>query len=213
MTDETDYVNASLIEARAAITKLIDLYFDNVPVDELEREQIVETLHEGMSDELERLYRLDHAAGVRDATRQAAAQQPADEDTIGLCGHCGVPRESHHHGYVSTDDAIAAAPHRISAAVGGQDATQPTTPPLRVWQVIREDEHTAYNLYGTEDDAKRGSINCWLEEESPRDNYSWRPFGDGLELLVDDKSAGILINRLPVYGRHFAAARAAGAES
>lgn len=61
MTEQTDYVNASLHEARNAITKLIDLYFDNVPVDELEREQIVETLHEGLSDEFDRLYRIDAA--------------------------------------------------------------------------------------------------------------------------------------------------------
>ncbi|MFB7605237.1 hypothetical protein [Streptomyces gardneri] len=61
MTDPTEHVNASLHEARTAITKLVDLYFDNVPVDELEREQIVETVHEGLSDELDRLYRIDAA--------------------------------------------------------------------------------------------------------------------------------------------------------
>ncbi|MDP9953109.1 MULTISPECIES: hypothetical protein [Streptomyces] len=38
------------------------------------------------------------------------------EDTIGLCGYCGVPRETHHHGYVSTAAALAAAPHHITAA-------------------------------------------------------------------------------------------------
>lgn len=64
MTETTEYVNASLHEAHNAITKLVDLYFDNVPVDELEREQIVETLHEGMSDEFDRLYRVDAAMEV-----------------------------------------------------------------------------------------------------------------------------------------------------
>ncbi|MFE9372285.1 hypothetical protein ACFYM2_21295 [Streptomyces sp. NPDC006711] len=52
------------------------------------------------------------------ATDQAALPAPADRaaeaDTIGLCGHCGVPRESHHHGYVSTVAALAAAPGRIT---------------------------------------------------------------------------------------------------
>ncbi|MFF8467935.1 hypothetical protein [Streptomyces griseus] len=38
------------------------------------------------------------------------------EDTIGLCGYCGVPRETHHHGYVSTAAALAAAPHHVTAA-------------------------------------------------------------------------------------------------
>ncbi|MEU8101660.1 hypothetical protein [Streptomyces rubiginosohelvolus] len=37
-------------------------------------------------------------------------------DAIGLCGYCGVPRETHHHGYVSTAAALAAAPHHIPAA-------------------------------------------------------------------------------------------------
>jgi len=36
---------------------------------------------------------------------------PAAEDTIGLCGYCGVPRENHHHGYTSTADVIAASPY------------------------------------------------------------------------------------------------------
>jgi hypothetical protein len=64
MTEQTEYVNSSLFQARTAITKLVDLYFDNVPVDELEREQIVETLHEGLFDEFERLYRIDAAVEV-----------------------------------------------------------------------------------------------------------------------------------------------------
>ncbi|MGW2594812.1 hypothetical protein ACWCXC_31730 [Streptomyces sp. NPDC001515] len=38
-----------------------------------------------------------------------------EEDTIGLCGYCGEPREGHHHGYVSTAAALAAAPHRVAA--------------------------------------------------------------------------------------------------
>uniref|UniRef100_UPI0024A9CF30 hypothetical protein n=1 Tax=Streptomyces sp. CC208A TaxID=3044573 RepID=UPI0024A9CF30 len=88
------------------------------------------------------------------------------------------------------------------------DASQPATdPPLCVWQVYREDEATAYNLYGTLDGAKRGAVHCWEEEESPRTDYQWRPFGDGWELLVGDECSGIAINRLNVYGAHFAAAR------
>lgn len=85
MTDQSDYVNAALTEAHVAITRLIDLYFDNVPVAEMEREQIVETLHEGMSDELARLYRLDF-----DAVRQAAGQ-PACVHPDGYEGECPCP--------------------------------------------------------------------------------------------------------------------------
>ena len=43
------------------------------------------------------------------------AAEAASADMIGLCGYCGVPRESHHHGYVSTAAALAAAPGHITA--------------------------------------------------------------------------------------------------
>ncbi|URN11307.1 hypothetical protein LUW77_03170 [Streptomyces radiopugnans] len=46
-----------LNESRQAIQRLVNLYLDNVPVEELDREQLAETLYEGMSDELDRLYR------------------------------------------------------------------------------------------------------------------------------------------------------------
>lgn len=49
-------------------------------------------------------------AGALDELLRRAATETAQPDTIGLCGYCGMPRESHHHGYVSTADAIAAAP-------------------------------------------------------------------------------------------------------
>ncbi|WP_435246373.1 hypothetical protein [Streptomyces sp. NRRL F-5630] len=52
--------------------------------------------------------------------RATAPAQAAD--TIGLCGYCGIPRESHHHGYISTAAALAAAPHHISS----ESETQPT---------------------------------------------------------------------------------------
>lgn len=61
---------------------------------------------------------------MTDQTATIPAGQPPTEDTIGLCGYCGVPRENHHHGYVSTAEAIAAAPHRVTAAASavGQPA-------------------------------------------------------------------------------------------
>lgn len=60
------------------------------------------------------------------------APAPADEDTIGLCGYCGEPREGHHHGYVSTAAALAAAPHRITTS-----ASAPAAPADRA-AVFRE---------------------------------------------------------------------------
>lgn len=65
----------------------------------------------------------ERAAALRDDL--TGPDGPPAVDTIGLCGYCGVPRETHHHGYVSTADAIAAAPHRVTAA--GQPATQQQT--------------------------------------------------------------------------------------
>ncbi|MFE3429867.1 hypothetical protein [Streptomyces sp. NPDC059171] len=53
-----------------------------------------------------------------EVARQLLATSVAEggEDTVGLCGYCGVPRETHHHGYVSTAAALAAAPRHVTAA-------------------------------------------------------------------------------------------------
>jgi hypothetical protein len=67
-----DRIAASLREAREAVEKLINLYFDNVPADELDREQLAETVHEGLSDEWDRLYRIE-------ATASSAVPAPATD--------------------------------------------------------------------------------------------------------------------------------------
>ena len=41
--------------------------------------------------------------------------QPNDES---LCGHCGVPKGSHHHPWTSTADAIASAPWNAAQGTG-----------------------------------------------------------------------------------------------
>ncbi|TXS78662.1 hypothetical protein [Streptomyces sp. sk2.1] len=52
------------------------------------------------------------------AAADAAVGGPAvAEDTIGLCGYCGVPREGHHHGYVSTAAVLAVARQILGTAV------------------------------------------------------------------------------------------------
>lgn len=71
-----DHVNDGLYEARTAIAKLVDLYFDNVPVDVLEREQLAECIHEGLSDEFDRLYRIEAAHEARQVCG-TTDQQPA----------------------------------------------------------------------------------------------------------------------------------------
>ncbi|MFD7066097.1 hypothetical protein ACFV97_02550 [Streptomyces sp. NPDC059913] len=58
------------------------------------------------------------------AAADAAVGGPAvAEDTIGLCGYCGVPREGHHHGYVSTAAVLAVA----RQILGGQGPKGLTT--------------------------------------------------------------------------------------
>lgn len=60
----TDQLASSLAQSREAIEKLVNLYLDNVPANELDREQLAETVYEGLSDELDRLYRIEATAGV-----------------------------------------------------------------------------------------------------------------------------------------------------
>lgn len=60
----TDKVADGLAKSREAIENLINLYLDNVPAAELDREQLAETVYEGLSDELDRLYRIAATAGV-----------------------------------------------------------------------------------------------------------------------------------------------------
>ncbi|MDX3587320.1 hypothetical protein [Streptomyces europaeiscabiei] len=60
----TDKVADGLAKSREAIENLINLYLDNVPAAELDREQLAETVYEGLSDELDRLYRITATADV-----------------------------------------------------------------------------------------------------------------------------------------------------
>ncbi|MEU7032692.1 hypothetical protein ABZ958_03275 [Streptomyces sp. NPDC046237] len=133
-------------------------------------------------------------------TRQAAGQ-PAQHSIP--CGQCGAPWSD---GHGQPGDPCTPTP-----AVGGQDATPPAEaeaqPPLYVWLVWRE-EQPIHAVYGTEEDAKRGSIDCWEEDEPHCPDYSWRPDGSGWELLVGDERAEVYITRQPVYGRHWVAAHA-----
>lgn len=64
MTDQTasDRVADGLTKAREAIDNLVSLYFRNVPTAELDGEQLAETVYEGLSDEFDRLYRIEAAA-------------------------------------------------------------------------------------------------------------------------------------------------------
>lgn len=78
MTDRT----ASLRAAHEAVENLVNLYFDRVPVEHLDRELLAETIHEGLSDEWDRLYRIEAAAVEPPADRadshRRAVQQIRD---------------------------------------------------------------------------------------------------------------------------------------
>lgn len=49
-------VSEGLRLAREAIENLINIYFDNVPATEMRRDELAECIHDGLSDELTRLY-------------------------------------------------------------------------------------------------------------------------------------------------------------
>ncbi|MCX5202423.1 hypothetical protein OG897_13320 [Streptomyces sp. NBC_00237] len=51
-------ITDDLRQAREAIENLINIYFDNVPVAEMRRDELAECIHEGLSDEFTRLYRI-----------------------------------------------------------------------------------------------------------------------------------------------------------
>ncbi|MFC9736211.1 hypothetical protein ACFWG5_34330 [Streptomyces hydrogenans] len=93
-----------------------------------------------------------------DAERAAAFRRdltpPAAEDTIGLCGHCGVPRENHHHGYTSTADVLAASPYSRTGAEPDPAVGQPA-------EAHGTDRHTALV------DAIDALEGLFIEDENP----------------------------------------------
>jgi hypothetical protein len=107
-----------------------------------------------------------------DPERAAALRQdltpPAAEDTIGLCGHCGVPRENHHHGYTSTADVIAASPYSRTddeaAPAVGQPAEAHDTNSSTWWTIqAQKPTGTWFNLsegFSSADEAR-----AWRDTE------------------------------------------------
>jgi hypothetical protein len=88
MTDTTpadeNHVDACMYESRQAIARLVDLYFNNVPVDELDRGSLTECIYEGLSDELDRLYQVDAEHRVARQILGTTEQQPAPVDQAAL---------------------------------------------------------------------------------------------------------------------------------
>ena len=82
---------------------------------------------------------------------------------------------------------------------------RPSYSDRHVWQVSEEDGRID-GLYATEDDGKKGSIDCYEEMEEPSPDYSWRKREDNsLELLVGGEPVGIYVSRQDVFGRREAA--------
>lgn len=78
-------------------------------------------------------------------------------------------------------------------------AKRPSYSNRHVWTVWREDQ-PIHAHYATEDDARQGSIGCWEEDESRCPDYSWKPDGARLELVVGGEAAGVYISRADVHG-------------
>lgn len=77
---------------------------------------------------------------------------------------------------------------------------RPSYSQRHVWSVWREAQ-PFHGFYGTEDDARQGSIDCWEENEARCPDYSWKPDGPRLELLVGGETSGVYISRDDVFGR------------
>lgn len=69
-----------------------------------------------------------------------------------------------------------------------------------VWLVWREDEAPFYGHFAGEDDARQATIDCWQEDEPACPDYSWRPDGPRLELIVGGEHSGVYASRYRVYG-------------
>jgi hypothetical protein len=79
-------------------------------------------------------------------------------------------------------------------------ATRPSYSNQQVWTVWREDQ-PVHAFYATVDDARQGSIDCWEEDEERCPDYSWKPDGPRLELLVGGEPGGVYISRNDVFGK------------
>lgn len=77
--------------------------------------------------------------------------------------------------------------------------SRPSYSQRHVWSVWREDQ-PIHAFYGTIDDARQGSIDCWEEDEPVCPDYSWKPDGPRLELVVGGETSGVYISRHDVFG-------------
>ncbi|MFE9448340.1 hypothetical protein [Streptomyces sp. NPDC006739] len=78
-------------------------------------------------------------------------------------------------------------------------AQRPSYSNRHVWSVWREDQ-PIHAFYATIEDAWQGSIDCWEEDEPVCPDYSWRPDGGRLELVVGGEAGGVYISRHDVFG-------------
>lgn len=78
-------------------------------------------------------------------------------------------------------------------------ASRPSYSHRHVWSVWREDQ-PIHAFYATLNDARQGSIDCWEEDEPACPDYSWRPDGGRLELVVGGEAGGVYISRHDVFG-------------
>lgn len=76
---------------------------------------------------------------------------------------------------------------------------QPSYSNRHVWSVWQEGQ-PIHAHYATIDDARQGSIDCWEEDEPSCPDYSWKPDGPRLELLVGGEASGVYISRADVFG-------------
>ncbi|MEV7112372.1 hypothetical protein [Streptomyces anulatus] len=83
--------------------------------------------------------------------------------------------------------------------LGTTSKTTAAAPLPEVWTVWREDE-PVYGHFATVEAARQGTIDCWQDDEPVCPDYSWRPDGPRLELVVGGEFSGVYASRHRVYG-------------
>ncbi|MFH8867114.1 hypothetical protein [Streptomyces griseus] len=113
---------------------------------------------------------------------------------------CGDPIEWMSH---PDESGWIHSPGSDTRCLDARPAAAPPAPAAatlaEVWTVWREDK-PIHGHFATVDAARQGTIDCWQDDEPVCPDYSWRPDGPRLELVVGGEGGGVYASRHRVYG-------------
>ncbi|MFJ6239857.1 hypothetical protein ACIQH0_38065 [Streptomyces griseus] len=138
-----------------------------------------------------------------DQLRAAAGHAPSPE----LARLLATLADASDHHALGEGGAVATVVHpalavarRILGTSPAEGRRSPAASLAEVWTVWRADNPTVYGHFATVDAARQGTIDCWQEDKPVCPDYSWRPDGPRLELVVGGEPAGVYASRYRVYG-------------